>query len=258
MTDEQMLSVYRHDAHKMRGRSHDAGSRKLAGVIVNQDVPYGADSDAAALSRPSGKPQAQLENEQTHYRMSMLTGDTAYDPDSFSLQRRESELTSLLATEDAEAAHKAWLSSETVAAFNEAVAYPYTSLKYHTLLVAALVDCYRNGNGFSDLYLVVDDPTEVVPHRTVYSGPDFTLRIAPKPADACANVPARPYRSWGSTWSRLTEIPLDTANSKWEMTLDANLRRITAWSTALQYIEDFQQSDAMQPAGPMAPTGGEP
>ena len=44
-----------------------------------------------------------------------------------------------------QAMHRAWLDSDVVAAFNESVYYPYTSLKYHTLLVAALVDNYRDG-----------------------------------------------------------------------------------------------------------------
>ena len=34
--------------------------------------------------------------------------------------------------------------------------------------------------------------------------------------------------------------PLDTDHDKYDMVLDANLRRIGAWSAALQYLEDFE------------------
>jgi len=240
MTDEQLLRVYRHDAHKMRGRSHDAGTRQLAGVTVNQSVPYGADSDAAAMSRPGGKPSGTVDGAETHYRLSLLTGDTRYDPDEFSLRSREPELRALLATDDAEAMHREWLESDTVSAFNETVFQPYTSLKYHTLLVAALVDCYRNDAAHGDLYLVADAPGEIVPHRTVYAGDGFTLRLNDTPGDACASLPSRPFRSWASTWGRMTSHPIDTADDKFTMALDSQLRRIRAWSTALQFIEDYQ------------------
>ena len=43
-------------------------------------------------------------------------------------------------------------------------------------------------------------------------------------------------------WKRLEAHPLETAHDKYDMVLDANLRRIGAWSTALQYIEDFQEA----------------
>jgi hypothetical protein len=35
--------------------------------------------------------------------------------------------------------HQAWLEGDVVSAFNESTYHPYTSLKYHTLLVAVLV-----------------------------------------------------------------------------------------------------------------------
>ena len=240
MADEQMLRVYRHDAHKMRGRSHAAGSRTLAGVTVNEDVPYGADGDAAALSRPNGKPRQTVDDHDTHYRLSLLTGRTRYDPDSFSLKSKEADLKALLAVDDAEQMHRAWLSSTIVSGFNEAVRYPYTSLKYHTLLVAALVDNYRDGAAFEDLHLCVDGADEIVAHQTVFSNERFSLRIDDTPTDACARLGSRPWQSWASVWSRLTEHPLDTADSKFEMTLDAQLRRIQSWSTALQYIENYE------------------
>jgi hypothetical protein len=107
--------------------------------------------------------------------------------------------------------------------------------------VAALLDNYRAGHEFADLLLVVDDPEEVVPHRTVYAGDRFALRIDEN-ADGqpWARLGSRPWRSWASAWKRLTAHPLDVNHDKHDMMLDANLRRIWSWSTALQYIEDFE------------------
>lgn len=235
MTDEQMLAVYRHDAHKMRGRSHAAGPREIAGVEVNLDVPYGADSDAAALSRPGGKPEPVVDGHDTHYRLSLITGDSRYDPGQFALRHYEDELLSLLATDDAEAMHRAWLESHVVAAFNEAVSYPYTSLKYHTLLVGALVDCYRNGHTFDVLRLVGDDDATVVPFRTVYHDGARSLHLSP---DSGARLGDTPSRTWASVWGRLPSHPLRTDHEREHMVIDAQLRRLRSFSTALQYLED--------------------
>lgn len=242
-SDEQMLQTYRHDAHKVRGRSHSAGSRKLAGVRVNLDVPYGADSDAASLSRPSGKPEQTVENHDTHYRLSLLSGATQYDPDEFALRHYKDELHQLLAVSDAATMHRRWLDSSLMAAFNESTYQPYTSLKYHTLIVAALVANYRDGYEFDDLQLVVDQPESGSTHQTIYRDERFALRLTGDDTDnPRASLGSRPWRSWASTWSRLSDHPpLDTENDRFDMYLDANLRRIQSWSTALQYIEDFRR-----------------
>ena len=124
---------------------------------------------------------------------------------------------------------------------SESIYYPYTSLKYHTLLVAALLDNYCASHEFADLLLIVDDAGEIVPHRTVYASDRFALRID-EDADGqpWACLGSRPWRSWASAWKRLTAHPLDVNHDKDDMVLDANLRRIWSWSTALQYIEDLE------------------
>ena len=120
--------------------------------------------------------------------------------------------------------------------------HPYTSLKYHTLLVAALLDNYRVDHDFADLRLIVDPAGKVVPFRTVFDGDRFALRIDESTdGNPSARLGSRPWRSWAGTWNRLTAHPLDTDGEKYDMTLDANLRRIQSWSTALQYIEDYTE-----------------
>lgn len=238
----EMVVAYRHDAHKINGQSHAHAPETFAGVSVNQTVPYSADGDASALSRPHGQPEQTVANHDTLYRLSLIEGESRYDPEEFTRNSVESAVRSLLTEDDPETIHRAWLDSDIVSAFNESVYYPYTSLKYHTLLVAALLDNYRVDHQFGDLCLVVDDSDEIVAHRTVYTDEEFSLRIdRDAHGQPSAKLRSPPCRSWASVWNRLTAHPLDTTHSKNDMVLDANLRRIGAWSTALQYIEDFRE-----------------
>lgn len=237
-----MVAAYRHDAHKLTGETHDHAPDTFQGIPVNQTVPHGADGDAATLSRPNGEPEQTVENHDTHYRLSLLTGESHYDPAEFSHPRLTEAFSDLLTGSDPEAMHRAWLTSDVASGFNESVYYPYTSLKYHTLLVAALLDNYRAGHEFADLHLVVDDAGEIVPHRTVYAGESFALRIdTDTNGQPWGRLGSRPWQSWASTWTRLTEHPLEVNSNRYDMVLDANLRRLRSWSTVLQYIEDFQE-----------------
>jgi len=131
-----MVAAYRHDAHKFNGEAHEYASDTFHGVPVNQTVPHGADGDASALSRPNGKPEQTVDNHETHYRLSLLTGDSHYDPEEFSRPNLSEAINDLLTESDPEAMHRAWLTSDVASGFNESIYYPYTSLKYHTLLVA--------------------------------------------------------------------------------------------------------------------------
>jgi hypothetical protein len=240
-----MIAVYRHDAHKLSGESHVHAREELHGVPVNQSLPGRVDGDAAALSRPRGQDDLTVPTHDTHYRLSLLTGETAYDPATFSRATIEDEVRRLVAVDDAHRAHDRWLATDVAGAFNESVYHPYTSLKYHTLLVAALLDNYRAGHEFGDLRLVVDPADEVVPFRTVFDGGRFALRIDGDDTDRpSARLGTRPWRSWASTWRRLPAHPLDADGDRFDMTLDANLRRIQSWSTALQYVEEY---DAWRP-----------
>ncbi|OYR52920.1 hypothetical protein [Halorubrum sp. Ea8] len=242
MSDDTMVAVYRHDAHKINGQPHDRAPEMFEGVPVNQTVPHGADSDASALSRPSGQPEQTVENHERLYRLSLIEGESRYDPQGFTRGGVESAVRELLTEDNPETIHRAWLESDVVSAFIESIYYPYTSLKYHTLLVAALLDNYRDDHEFSDLRLVLDDADEIVPHRTVYADGEFALRIdVDTRGQPSARLGSRPWRSWASVWNRLEAHPLDTDGDRYDMVLDANLRRIGAWSTALQYIEDLHE-----------------
>jgi len=185
--NDMMLAAFRHDAHKFTGESHDNAREEFAGVVVNQTVSQGADSDAAALSRPQQKQEQTVPTHHDHYRLSLLTGESAYDRKSrnhtpnknaeFLRGTIDSEISNLLTVDNPETAHEQWLTSGVAAAFNESVYHPYTSLKYHTLLVAALLDNYRDGHEFADLRLIVDQANDVVLFCTVFDGERFAFRI---------------------------------------------------------------------------------
>lgn len=246
LANDPLLVAYRHDAHKLTGHPHNGAPETHAGVPVNRTVPLGADADAAVLSRPPGDPETTVDNHATGYRLSLLTGETTFEIEDRSRVALSKAIDDLLSVEDPEVAHRAWLTSDVAALFNESAYYPYTSLKYHTLLVATLLDNYRAGHDFADLRLVVDSGVEVVPHRTVYvdeTTESFSLRINRDSRETTSNASTRlgatPRRSWAATWAQLPFHPLNPDRDRFDRALDANLRRITSWSTALQYLEDF-------------------
>lgn len=238
----QLVKAYRHDIHKLTGEAHQNASETFAGVSVNHSVPRGADSDAAAMSRPSGEPTQTVDAHGSHYRLSLVTGESSFDTGTGERLASAKTVSDLVSKTDPEAMHWAWLTSDTASGFNETVYYPYTSLKYHTLLVAALLDNYRANHEFEDLLLIVNSADEIVPHRTIYAGDRFGLRIDTNHDEApWARLGNWPRRSWATTWSRLSGHPLNTDTDKFDRVLDANLRRLRSWSAALQYIEDFER-----------------
>jgi len=148
-----MVAVYRHDVHKLRQRRHSAGADEYAGVAVNETVPLHADRDAALLSRPRGDPEQTVANHWSPYRLSLLTGETAVETDRIQAAA-DGGFRDLVTSDKPERLHAQWLTSRVAGAYSESVHYPYTSLQYHTLLAAALLDAYRAGHAFADLWLV--------------------------------------------------------------------------------------------------------
>ena len=236
-----MVAVYRHDVHKLRSVPHDNARTHVNGHRVNEPVPQGADADAALLSRPRGDPEQTIANHHAAQRLALL-GDTArpmaiYDD----VDVDSGDIEALIKHDEPERAHQAWLKTHIAALYNESPYYPQTSLKYHTLLAASLLDTYRAGAAFGDLMLAVDEPdAEPIPHRTVLQTEWLSLRLTTDPGDRpAASLGPAPARSWADVWQRLPDHGLpDTSEAR---ILDAQLRRIRAWSTALQYIEDYLQ-----------------
>ncbi|GAA0539080.1 hypothetical protein ABNG02_14430 [Halorubrum ejinorense] len=256
--------AYRHDVHKLRGRQHGSGRDELFDVPVNDSVPLQADRDAALLSRPEGEPEQTVANHASPARLSLLTGSVL---ETGAVPLQYPAITPLI-DGSPEELHAAWLTSETAALVNESVYLPYSSLKYHVLLVAALLDAYRAGHTFDDLFLVVEPATEspprnadrkarqqaaldadcVVPHRTVLWTEAMTMRLSASPDGPAAWPGPAPAESFADVWNRVSGSPLGR-EAQWWRHVDAQLRRIRSWSTALQYIEDAVRQDTRGTAG---------
>lgn len=254
---DPMVAVYRHDVHKARIRSHEHAEETFRGIRVNEAVPLGADRDAALLSRPHGEPEQTLDAHESWFRVSLLTGQVASAVEP--VGDIGGSLFEVIHIEDPEALHAAWLDATVPSLFSESPYYPYTSLKYHTLLVAALLDNYRAGASFDDLFLAVTpsdgDPT-VVPHRTVVSTHGFALHVTSDPGDRpAARLGSVPARSFADTWARLPEFPFDVDGERRWRVLDAQLRRIRSWSVALQFIEEYSAALAPSPRDGAGPGG---
>ena len=258
---EPMVAVYRHDVHKLRLRQHARADDEYHGVPVNETVPHGADADAALLSRPPGDPEQTVSNHSSRYRLSLLTGESAIEPRRIKAAA-DGGFHELIVPDDPARLHATWLTSDVAPAFNESVYYPFTSLKYHVLLTAALLSAYRDGRRFDELYLTAypgepaaADATDVEPlasddaalasdvvspHETVLWSPFVTLAVTSDPGDRpAAPLDAGPARSFADVWSRLSGQPFASDETRAVMMLDAQLRRLRSWSAALQYIEDF-------------------
>lgn len=252
MSDEQLLAAYRHDIHKPLNEPHETAPETVAGVPVNREPAYGADAMAARMSRPPGEPGEQLPGHETRYRRSLVTGESTHEEGTFSLQYYESAVRELATIGDAERMHAEWLESDLMGAFNEAHWYPYTSLKYHTLLVAALVESYRNGSEFDGLGIRLARAAEVTPHRTifVYEGDDaiapFTLDVVPNVSGETAKIRSEPTRNFADVWSRLPAHPFTDPGDRRVMVIDSTVRRIRSWSTGLQYLEDVLEEGPAQ------------
>lgn len=240
---------------------------------MNEAVPRGADGDAALLSRPSGEPEQTVPNHASPYRLSLVTGESATEPGRIRAAA-DGGFKTLVAPDDPVRLHAAWVTSDVAAAFNESVYDPFTSVKYHVLLTAALLAAYRNGRSFDELYLTALPgesaaaaggveaavaSEKVVPHRTVLWSPVVTLAVTGEPdGRPAARLGAAPARSFADVWSRLSGQPFETGERA-RMVLDAQLRRMRSWSTALQYIEDFtawQDGQAGAAAGDADVDGG--
>jgi len=254
-TATPLVAAYRHDVHKLQGRAHASAADTYHGVRVNDPVPCGADVDAARLSRPDGDQEQTAANHNSPYRLSLLTGETAATTDRIKTAAGGG-FEELVTPEDPEQLHARWLTSAVPGAFNESVYYPYTSLNYHTLLTAALLDAYRAGHDFDELWLVAtrteSEVTEswdaaaavasddVTPHRTVLWTPALSLHVTPTPRDRpAAGLGRTPTRSFADTWARLPAHPIDVDGGRCWRLLDAQLRRIRSWSVALAFIDEF-------------------
>jgi len=262
--DDAVVAALRHDIHKLNARRHSAAQEFEYGTPVNEQVPFGADQDAALLSRPDEDPEPAMQSYVSPYRLSLVTGDAAVETERIKAAAGGG-FRRVVMPDDPELLHARWLTSQVPAAYNESPYYPHTSLKYHTLLATALVDNYRAGHDFEELYLAASSGDEaaatrspeaamtsdvVESPRTVLWTPVMTLHVTADPGGRpAARLGPQPTRSFADTWARLPAHPFDVDEERKWRVVDAQLRRIRAWSTALQYIEEYTATIAPQQRG---------
>ena len=120
------------------------------------------------------------------------------------------------------------LEDRVVGNFNEVTSMPFTSLKYHTLLVCVLHYNYKQGRDFQNLYLhcIKEKPKDE--YTVIFHFDNIWFVVNNDVTGAKIGAPS-PY--FGQTIGRLNNIHLP------EFLID-NLRRFRSWSAGLQYLED--------------------
>ena len=232
--NEELRKAIIHDTHKMFGRSHD-----------NSDVVLkvkGPDGNAARLSRPVQRGSIKFDDNESNYRVSMLTGKTFYDADTFNKSVYEKMVNKHYINTDCnvETLYNRLLSdTELFSKFNEHVKYLFTSLKYHSILVTNLMWNELRGKMFDDLYLhIVDKSDEDRTFARILEFDDSYLTISERNFDALtySKIGRSPTMEFGETLSRMR------GDVNIESILFSNLCHIRSWSTGLQYFEDVRGS----------------
>jgi len=127
--------------------------------------------------------------------------------------------------------HTAVLNSKLLNLYSEAREFPYTSLKYHILLVAALYYNFKSGYDLKDLYLCENIPVEK-PFQVIYHNKGREWAILPHCAQKSLS---KIHPKFHTTWERRK-----TQSIGGESQIFAELlTTIGSWSVALATIEDY-------------------
>ncbi len=215
INDEMRRAILHDIKHKAFKTKHDSTGR---------DLDTSADRDAARMSR---HPRAKDDLTGEYLSQSFLFSRDMTDR----IRKEYSEYCQREYIDSADSPpelHMKLLNDKIVSNFNEITSMPYTSLKYHTLLVCALHWNYKQGRDFQDLYLHCITGVSKEPCVTIFKYGDLRFVINNDSTGAKIGAPAAYF---GQTIGRLYNIPLP------EFLVD-NLRRFRSWSTGLQYLED--------------------
>lgn len=153
-----------------------------------------------------------------------------YNPRALVNQHRL-EVSDLFTEADSVKLHRAILNSKLLNLFSEARVFPYTSLKYHILLMCALYYNFYKGFGLNDLYLCENIPPES-PFQIIYHDSVRDWALLPQRKDALSKFSPRFYTSW----ERRQKLSIGGDSQ----VLDALLSCIGSWTVALAFLEDFQ------------------
>jgi hypothetical protein len=219
---DEFLQVLRHDLHKVRVAGALAHKTALPSELAKR-----ADGIAAWL----GRKFLREPFETAYYRKSLVFRTlNLYNPRALVAQHRL-ELADLFADSDSIKLHRAILDSKLLNLFSEAREYPYTSLKYHILLVCALFYNFCKGVGLKDLYLCENLPVES-PFQIIYRDSVREWALLTQKQNALSKFSPTFFISW----ERRQKLSIGGDSQ----VLDALLSRIGSWTVALAFLEDFQ------------------
>lgn len=234
--DKEIKHAIRHDFHKMKGKKHNKNNPQHV-------VPMGADGNAGDMSRLKLKSKFNTNEEDaddvSNYRLSLIDGTNLFEHGKRETLCEEIRREFRYTDSPADVLYKKLLLCKSFSMFNEDVDYPYTSLKYHTLLTANLYWNYLHGRQFKDLCFKIINMDDVIDiFDVVYidnnNNKCFTISVADKykKYDALAVLGNKPTMNFGNLMGRLR------CDVYIEKQLFSNLRRIKSWSTGLQYFDD--------------------
>jgi hypothetical protein len=125
--------------------------------------------------------------------------------------------------------HKKILNSELLNLYNEAITYPYTSLKYHLLLSCSIYYNLFQGHDIFNLYLCENGKVDS-PFQIIFKNNEIEWALTP-------------HKGISRVWQRfdLTWIRRITESIGGDRVLDGLLSSITSWSAALATIEDYNR-----------------
>ncbi|NVM54426.1 MAG: hypothetical protein HWN66_12045 [Candidatus Helarchaeota archaeon] len=221
---EGILRILQHDLHKIRVPG--ALAHKVA---MPNEKAREADGVAAWLSRNFLRESFQEEL----YRKSLIFPMRNLKNPRALINQHKSEVTELFKEKDAFKLHEAILTSKLLNLFSESKYFPYTSLKYHTLLTCALYFNLNQNHKLNELYLCENIPI-TSPFQIIYHDKSRTWAILPHNKEGSLT---RIFARFYSSWERRRELIF---GGDYRI-LAGILSSISSWSTALAVIEDFHE-----------------
>lgn len=233
--EEELKKARQHDIYD---KTHGVAHR----LSKEPKLSTSADIDAAKMSRFGGGELFIGENDKVNnYRLCMLNGQSFYKK---GMDIREDTIDSIHKeifdeTLSSDSIFDNLLKSQYVSKFNESVDKPFTSLKYHTLLVSGLHYNYVNNRKFSDLHFKIMDIKDIEDKNTIIfmdtlNNKCFSISdIHTNKKYESVSLLGVPMMNFGDVMSRLRgEVYIDKY-------IYSNLRRIKSWSVGLQYYDDI-------------------
>ncbi|MHA1250159.1 MAG: hypothetical protein ACTSRP_09245 [Candidatus Helarchaeota archaeon] len=216
---KDLLLLLKHDLHKLNlGLSHSSVYNKLS-----QEARR-ADGLAAWFSRNFLKQKFVNSN----FRISLISGYVNKNIDKIKLIER---IKILFSETDPVKLHKKILNSEELNYFCEAREYPFTSLKYHILLVSAFY-FFLNKGDFRHLYLSENyNDNDVSEFQVILRLNGIEWAITTKNNKNLSRI----FSNFCDTWNRRVKKSILEDGQ----ILNSLLGQIMSWSTALGNIEDY-------------------